>query len=210
VTNSLLPQLDTILPITQILFYVSAALVAWLTYRSARRGLLSPVNTEYQRRVIDRLSELSTSIWAEFEEHPDGLINVFVNEILCRLENPDERAAVDVAAVSTEAISGSRFATAQRLDKIYWSYWNDPFVPPNILAAFLPILKHRIWAMSVAAEKTLDIVKTNGVRPDLEQFVAITFAQQLPSEHSARRTRDRASGIRQRIRLHLQSFHPLR
>jgi hypothetical protein len=38
-----------------------------VTYQNAKRGLLSPVHTEYQKHVIERLKELSRDLDAEFD-----------------------------------------------------------------------------------------------------------------------------------------------
>ena len=55
------------LKIVQIAFYIVGAIVAILTYRAARRGLLNTVNTEYQKRVMDRLHKLSEDLYSEFD-----------------------------------------------------------------------------------------------------------------------------------------------
>ena len=55
------------LKVVQIAFYVVGAVVAILTYRAARRGLLNTVNTEYQKRVMDRLRRLSEDLYGEFD-----------------------------------------------------------------------------------------------------------------------------------------------
>src|SRR5579863_8950000 len=56
-----------LLKFVQIGFYTIAAIVAILTYRAARRGLLNTVNTEYQKRVMDRLQRLSEDLYSEFD-----------------------------------------------------------------------------------------------------------------------------------------------
>src|ERR1700734_2310453 len=56
-----------LLKIVQIGFYLIGAIVAILTYRAARRGLLNTVNTEYQKRVMDRLQKLSEDLYGEFD-----------------------------------------------------------------------------------------------------------------------------------------------
>src|SRR5579863_667800 len=56
-----------LLKFVQIGFYTIAAIVAILTYRAARRGLLNTVNTEYQKRVMDRLQKLSEDLYSEFD-----------------------------------------------------------------------------------------------------------------------------------------------
>jgi hypothetical protein len=56
-----------LLKIVQICFYIIGGFVAILTYRAARRGLLNTVNTEYQKRVMDRLHKLSEDLYSEFD-----------------------------------------------------------------------------------------------------------------------------------------------
>ena len=62
-------MLDQLLKITQILFYLVAGSVAILTYRKARDGLLNTVNTEYQKKVINRLDELAKQLGSEFDSN---------------------------------------------------------------------------------------------------------------------------------------------
>ena len=59
--------IDQILKVTQILFFGIAATVAILTYRKAKDGLLNTVNTEYQKKVINRLDELAKELGSEFD-----------------------------------------------------------------------------------------------------------------------------------------------
>src|SRR5436190_69152 len=61
------------LKLVQIAFYAIASVVAILTYRAARRGLLNTVNTEYQKRVMDRLQKLSDDLYSEFEKYAQNL-----------------------------------------------------------------------------------------------------------------------------------------
>lgn len=38
-----------------------------MTYIKAKNGLLNSINTEYQKRVMDRLSQLASEIYEEFD-----------------------------------------------------------------------------------------------------------------------------------------------
>ncbi|MEH7321212.1 hypothetical protein V7113_30535 [Priestia megaterium] len=60
--------LQEISSIVQICFYITGSTIAILTYRSAKKGLLNTVNTEYQKRVMDHLAELSNMLCAEFDQ----------------------------------------------------------------------------------------------------------------------------------------------
>src|SRR5437868_1216623 len=59
--------LEKTLTIVQIAFYVIGAILGILTYRAAKRGLLNTVNTEYQKRVMDRLPQLSADLYSEVD-----------------------------------------------------------------------------------------------------------------------------------------------
>ena len=53
------------LKLVQMGFYLCGAILVWLTYRAAKRGWLTPINTEYQKRVMDRLAKLSQDLYDE-------------------------------------------------------------------------------------------------------------------------------------------------
>lgn len=55
--------------IAQILFYITAGTVAVKTYLKAKLGLLNSINTEYQKRVMDRLSEISADLAEQIDYH---------------------------------------------------------------------------------------------------------------------------------------------
>src|SRR5215510_3394577 len=81
--------LDSILKLIQTLFYIVAGTLAILTYRSAKRGLLNTVNTEYQKRVMDRLKELSDELASEFDpDSPNYWIKIRpVRELVGEIDN---------------------------------------------------------------------------------------------------------------------------
>jgi hypothetical protein len=49
--------LGDILKILQITFFGTGTIIAILTYRAAKRGLLNTVNSEFQKRVMDRTAQ---------------------------------------------------------------------------------------------------------------------------------------------------------
>jgi hypothetical protein len=51
----------------QIAFYVTLAVVTVLTFLRAKKGLLSNVNTEYHKKVIERLDALSKALLDEYD-----------------------------------------------------------------------------------------------------------------------------------------------
>ena len=66
--------LQEVLTSVQILFYLVTGTVVILTYNNARKSLLNPVHTAYQKLVINKLKELSEELYSEFEpESPKTL-----------------------------------------------------------------------------------------------------------------------------------------
>lgn len=64
--------LDDCLKIVQILFYVSAGTIAVLTFLSAKKGLLNPINTEYHKRAFEKIEHLSDDLLSEFDPTSDN------------------------------------------------------------------------------------------------------------------------------------------
>lgn len=60
-------DLDGCLKLAQIAFFVTAGTVAVLTYIKAKNGLLNTINTEYHKKIIERLSALSAELYEEFD-----------------------------------------------------------------------------------------------------------------------------------------------
>ncbi|RBP77911.1 hypothetical protein EBI01_19750 [Marinomonas rhizomae] len=59
--------MDIAVKIFQIIFYLTASVVAVLTFIKAKNGLLNSVNTEYQKKVMERLASLADELWEEFD-----------------------------------------------------------------------------------------------------------------------------------------------
>jgi len=60
-------SLDNAQKVAQIAFYVTLIVVTILTFLRAKKGLLSNVNTEYHKKVIERLAELSKTLLDEYD-----------------------------------------------------------------------------------------------------------------------------------------------
>ena len=69
--SPLLSNLELVLKSVQIGFYVIMAILAVLTYRSAKNGLLNTINTEYFKKVLSRLEKLSDDLFSEFDPASD-------------------------------------------------------------------------------------------------------------------------------------------
>lgn len=63
--------MDWVLKLSQTVFYIGGLIIAILTYRKASNGLLNSINTEYHKKVIDRLAVLSQELYEEFDDKSD-------------------------------------------------------------------------------------------------------------------------------------------
>ena len=139
-----------ILKIVQIGFYAIGAIVAVLTYRAARRGLLNSVNTEYQKRVMDRLQKLSGDLYSEFdpsspaywarghfkdvEEAVKHINYVFTASKSAFLEDGDFPYPCGIRVPKDE----------ERLSRLLNPIRSDPFIPESIREAVIDLLNTRL------------------------------------------------------------------
>jgi hypothetical protein len=212
-------QLDFVLKVAQLVFYTSGILVAWLTYRSARRGLLNTVNTEYQKRVIERLAEVSAGLWAEFDREGESLFYQFTCEVRDRVpkinaawrdgERSESFAARMMIGGKTEFV-GHLFDFATKSD-------SDPFLPAYIRNEVVTFLRDRAWATWNVTTEQLEAYRqaldSGDLQPEdvhatrirdtvLNNLETRGFALPQATEEIVR--------LRNLIQAHLESYDPLR
>lgn len=137
--------MELIVKLVQIGFYITASIVAVLTFYKAKNGLLNTVNTEYQKKVLERLYSLSEGLWEEFDFSSDQHWS----------KDKDLDEAVEV--INSEAkefkheiitgkyeLQGVPFPRKQRelmafMDRLK----SDPFVPSEIRTKLLEVLEKR-------------------------------------------------------------------
>lgn len=132
--------------ISQIVFYSVAIVITILTYRRAKHGLLNTVNTEYQKRVMDRLKELSDTLFAEFDENSEHFWarQDFIAEDIERI-NQDWRDATEEARAAGKWSHGrGEGAEEKRLFDILGPLESDPFVPASIRELVVSFLRERL------------------------------------------------------------------
>jgi hypothetical protein len=138
-------DLDTAATVVQLAFYVIGATVAILTFRSATRGLLNTVNTEYQRRAMDRIQDLSEWLISEFDSSSDQF---WANrEGLSTYLRPIQNA---FALHRDEIIASGKFHVgiphnmqAERLRNMLARVRSDPFLPSRVRSIVLHHLERR-------------------------------------------------------------------
>lgn len=127
-------KVDAILKIIQILFYVTAAIIAVLTYLSAKKGLLNTVNTEYHKRAFDKIESLSEELLSEFDPKSDDwwakddLLKKFLKETHEKFEK-NKDAILKAKEFNSGIPSPKSF---DRLVGIVRRIKSDPFVPKEI------------------------------------------------------------------------------
>jgi hypothetical protein len=137
------------LKIVQIGFYIVAALIAILTYRAAKRGLLNTVNTEYQKRVMDRLQKLSEGLYSEFDPSsetywPKARV---VHEAIEEINDVFERNRGEILAARKYCYGTLVTKDVQRLSRVLDPVVSDPFIPDEIRSAVVDLLDNRIYVL---------------------------------------------------------------
>ncbi len=137
---------DNVFRIVQTIFYAAGTILAILTYRAARHGLLNSVNTEYQKRVMDRLHKLSEDLYSEFDpESPNywckgGRFAEAVQEIKDEFLANKEEILQDRKFEIAVTVPPEELHFQALLEPIR----SDPFMPEQIRQAVLTLLDTRI------------------------------------------------------------------
>ncbi len=131
-----MPQisLTQFLVLSQIAFYLIAGTVAILTYIKAKNGLLNAVNTEYKKRVFDRLAEISKELLSEYDpESPKFWTKAdSVKEVLSILHShilPDKDRILKTGKIFPGIPVSSKESELNRMAAVVRS---DPFIPKHI------------------------------------------------------------------------------
>lgn len=137
--------LDEALKISQIAFYAVAGTVAVLTFRGAKRGLLNTVNTEYQKRVMDRLAALADDLQREFDPtSPEWWARDLPVKRVVQLVNAEFLERRDEILKKGEFRGGIPCSTDwERLHNFVGRIRSDPFLPRSIRAAVVDLLANR-------------------------------------------------------------------
>lgn len=145
-----LNTLDAALKAIQIAFYVVGSVVAVLTYRAAKRGLLNTVNTEYQKRVMDRLQGLSEDLYSEFDpSSPKNWSRMrSVHDAIEEINEVFFRWQDDILAVRAYHYGIPYPADVKRLNELLHPLRSDPFIPTNIREVVVDLVESRLQVMS--------------------------------------------------------------
>jgi hypothetical protein len=142
------PLGDT-LKIIQIAFYTIGMVIAILTYRAAKRGLLNTVNTEHQKRVMDRLQKLSEDLYSEFDLLSPTHWARFrpVHEAIEHINEVFENHRDEILAARKYYYGTPVTANVKRLHDLLDPVVSDPFIPENICVAVVDLLRNRLHVL---------------------------------------------------------------
>lgn len=170
--------LQTVLSVVQILFYVVTATVVILTYRNAKRGLLSPVHTEYQKHVIERLKALSQELDAEFDPKspsywaadPVPLADQEIREQVDQIDAEFEEKREELLDKGEwEPYTHGHSRRYRETKSLVRSIRADPFIPAEIRTKITKFLTARAEALYEAEEFALNSYRQSlakGMLPD--------------------------------------------
>lgn len=140
---------ETALKVVQIVFYATGTVLALLTYRAARRGLLNTVNTEYQKRVMDRLHKLSEDLYSEFDLSADThwAGSKPVHKAVEHINEVFETHRAEILAQRKFYYGPPMTEDTKRIRNLLAPAVSDPFIPENIRSAVVDLLENRLRVM---------------------------------------------------------------
>lgn len=142
-------ELDSAAKFAQIIFYAGGLFIGALTYRRAKSTILNTVNTEYHKKVIERLSDLSEELYKEFDQSSDDVWYKHddVGDVVERLHEHivDHKEAILASGQVDAGIPVSR--KQMELRNLTNKYKSDPFLPDAIRNKVVGLLEKRSNAM---------------------------------------------------------------
>lgn len=126
--------LDVVSKLAQIVFYAGGLVLGALTYRRAKSTILNTVNTEYHKKVIERVSALSDELYREFDSFSDDAWHKH-NDTKVVIERLHEGILENKAEILArgELEGGIPVSPLQlRLSNLMRKYKSDPFLPTPI------------------------------------------------------------------------------
>ena len=137
--------------------------MSFLTFRNVNKTLLSPVNTEYQKRVFDSLSEVSKWLFAELkagnrnywlDNPPMGYIWEQMREQFKNNRNSVEKFGIEPSDINMS----SEF---KQLEKIADEMRYNPFLPKDLRESIVGYLDKRVQASFDAMECSFNAFMEN-------------------------------------------------
>lgn len=173
-----------VLKIVQIGFYTIATIVAILTYLAARRGLLNTVNTEYQKRVMDRLEKLSEDLYSEFDPSSETYWPNMraVHEAIENINDVFERNRDEILAERKYCYGVPVTKDVQRLRQLLGPVISDPFIPDGIRGAVVDLLDNRIQVLERLYSDEFEKYSNNLAKGKHEPFTELDDVNKIHND----------------------------
>ena len=141
-------NIDYYLKLFQMVFYAVGTAVAVLTYRSAKRGLLNTVNTEYQKHVLNNMVAVSSELYSEFDDDSDfHWTKIKSNEeflVGINKEILPIKYEIITGKLDRESVGMPVTKDIRKLKQLEKKFKSDPFMPKRIRAKVLNYISNRI------------------------------------------------------------------
>lgn len=219
--------LQEVLTIVQILFFLVTGTVVILTYVNARKSLLNPVHTEYQKLVINKLRELSEELYSEFDPESPNYWSDGLREIKKPLDESDRQFELMQRGTylpgkwddGTWREGGLlRSSTYDRNRYLARSVKADPFIPPSIRRSTLELLEARARAHFEVEGKAIEryrqaLLKGGEIKKRQANELRvrdIIFSELYKRGFGPNQVEEKVNDLRLEIQQYLESFSPHR
>lgn len=162
--------LDSLLKTIQVFFYFAVGTTAILTYRGIKKSLLNTVNTEYQKKVINRLEEVSKELGSEFDSKSTNYWPNFkpVKELITDINKTFLNNKDYIEEIGAYPFGRIITTEEKRISEILNQIESDPFIPDSIRKLTKKSLGSRIGTLLEIYQEWSDIYiekLLNGDRP---------------------------------------------
>jgi hypothetical protein len=156
------PLGDT-LKLVQIAFFTVGGILAILTYLAAKKAWLTPTNTEYQKKVLERLAKLSEDLYAEFDPSSDThwAKEGVVRAAIAHMNWGFIRSREYILETKKWPFGTPVASNVERLGKLLHPVCSDPFIPENIREAVIDLLESRIQVLGQICFKEFEKYANN-------------------------------------------------
>jgi len=215
-------SLESAQKMAQILFYFVVATIAVFTFLKAKNGLLNSVNTEYQKKVIERLLELSI----DFREHFDTKSpHYWANDrSITRLVDDVNNAFLDGPYLEYDEeypYGYSRTAMSERIQYLLGKVKADPLIPSQIRNGIFETLDHITFVREAVHHAAVDeyyehikqggeLYKTDGTDFEYQKFHNKIIQRLADNECGISEMEHRIIYINEIIQVYLESFDPVK
>ena len=123
--------------------------MAVLTYKSAKKGLLNTVNTEYHKRTFDKLEEISQELISEFDpDSPNYWVSSEpMHKVLEKIHDTFEKNKKEILESKEFSPGVPDNKASRRLSDLVKKIKSDPFIPKEIREYVTEALEKRADTM---------------------------------------------------------------